>query len=291
MYTAEENKQRKEIFDWGRSQRFAPCKTDFRYEFGNGKIVKKAVKDYYIRKKNNKPLPTELQLFKDIFTERVKDLAIGLPDSGYSMGEEKYLYVKHLGQVSYCDCREYYSRRCSYKAKHGEVKVELPISLVSKLELANRTLFLRGRKINKRIWKCKVVEFEYKTNGRGIINGVINHKLVNRYMVECQVWKSYEDDLSYRDSTNYIGYYFESGRFDIIFEFFEDIKDARIVQKRNIEEVKSILKSRETIIKRRAAKELEKQVKEMEENFEEEVKQKVLKTDVIDAAIKDMLSI
>ena len=208
-YTAEQNELRRKIFEYGRkySSNGNIAEHFFWDNFGKSKFVKKTVRDYYDRKKA-KIQVTELDLVKKRLCKNVADncLSAMLPSSGYSMGEVKIITNRLIGKVGSCDKREYYSRRCSYRPKHGCVEVEFPIRLLAKAESAGSDIIIRKKKVCHNIWICDVVIFDYETTSRGIITGDIKWHLEKAYLVEIgYTRKSYEHEesklLGYNESS------------------------------------------------------------------------------------------
>lgn len=187
MYTEEQNKLRKKIFEFGRNYSYNGniAENVFWKEFGKSKFVKKTVRDYYNRKKA-KIQVTELDRVKTRIKKNVDNnrLAEYLPSSGYSMGELKVISNRLIGQVGRLDNREYYAKSCSYRPKHGLVEVEFPIQLLAKAESADLEIIVRKKKVCNHIWKCDVVKFDYETSGRGIIKGDVKWHLEKAYLVE-----------------------------------------------------------------------------------------------------------
>ena len=184
-YTYQENATRKQVFDYNRANYGKSWTSSCTKKFGKSKVVRQAIIDSNKRIAYNTPVPIGKDAYKAILKDRIAGFAACLPASGYKMGERKYISCKHLGIVSVADSREWYARSSSYTPTHGCVEVELPIRLLAKGEVMDGMITMRGKQVQKRIWKAQWVVWDYKRNGRGIITtDEIGYHMESGYVVE-----------------------------------------------------------------------------------------------------------
>lgn len=184
-YTATENATRKQVFEYIRKNYGHCTQREVMNKFGSGKIVKAAIKEANTRIVQNLDTPKEstFDRVKKIVSKKANLLARCLPSSGYSMGERKYVVNKFLDVCGSYNNTQQYANSCTWKPTHGSVSINLPLSLIVKLEALEGMMTLRGKQIQKGIWKCQWLEFDYTRNGRGIINSDITYHMVNGYVV------------------------------------------------------------------------------------------------------------
>lgn len=198
-FTKSENETRKAVFAYNRKKQLESswnhCDSCTK-KFGKNKLVRNAVIESNRRIENNRPIPTERDRFLDKVRAHCKGFASCLPDSGYSMGEHKYINCKHLGQISYSKHTQEYAKSCIWEAKHGTVKISMPARILLSSENMSGILTIRDKQIQNRIWKCRWIVFDYQRNGRGIIKGDLGYHLVSGYVV-------------YRRAVSTVGYSWE----------------------------------------------------------------------------------
>lgn len=204
-FTSKENATRKEVFNYNRKREsyWDSCTK----KFGKSKAVLRAIEESDKRIAGNRPNPSEFEMFKQNVKSRIHGLAACLPDSGYSMGEDKYIVCRILGgYVDHFDGCQEYARSCSYRAKHGRVEVALPIRVIGKAENMHGMITIRTKQIQQRIWKAQWVVFDYTRDGRGFINSEIKWHLESGYVVRYEQGRSrhigYEWELA---GSNYDG--------------------------------------------------------------------------------------
>lgn len=192
-FTASENATRKNVFKTIRDKQYLTV-SDLKRKFGRSKVVLQAISEARQRIANGKPMPVEVCMFFDKLKKNAIACARCLPDEGHSMGEYKRITNRLYGAfglgnkyspnvIADCDnTREY--RGGSWRAAHGEVSVELPISVLAKAEVMEGMITLRGKQVQKRIWKCQWVVWDYERNKRGFITtNTIGYHLESGYVV------------------------------------------------------------------------------------------------------------
>lgn len=182
-FTASENATRKQVFAYNRERSKNSWMDSCTKKFGKSKVVRQAIEDSNKRIASHTTVLTGIDAYKARLKERLEGFAWCLPSSGYSMGEFRHIYCRHLGIVSSYDATHEYAKSCKFRATHGRVEVELPVRLLAKAEDMSGMITVRGKQIQNRIWKCQWVAFDYTRNGRGIINSDITFHMVSGYVV------------------------------------------------------------------------------------------------------------
>ena len=182
-FTAQENATRKQVFAYNLEKSQNTWMDSCTKKFGKSKVVRQAIIDSNNRIASHTPVLTGIDAYKARLKKHLEGLASCLPSSGYSMGEVKKIYCRHLGIVSMSDYCMYYAKSCGYRPTHGDVSVWLPIRLLAKAENMQGMITVRTKQIQNRIWKCQWVVFDYTRNGRGIINSDVTFHMVSGYVV------------------------------------------------------------------------------------------------------------
>lgn len=279
-FTSKENATRKEVFNYNRKLHAGKVWDSCTKKFGKSKAVLHAIEESDKRIAGNTPNPSEFDMFKQQVKTRIKGLAACLPDSGYSMGEDKYIVCRILGgYVDHFDGCQEYARSCSYRAKHGRVEVALPISIIGKAENMHDMITIRRKQIQNRIWKAQWVVFDYTRDGRGFINSEIKWHLESGYVVRYEKGRSrhigYEWELagsnynegwfhttSLADARKKLAFYIRDEKFYAKWQKWDTKRMAEDAKKRDTE-AKAEARARE-----KAAKELEKKVKQVQKSAE-----------------------
>lgn len=200
-FTIQENATRKHVFAAIREKSYL-TDTDIKRNYGRSKVVLAAVVEARQRKTNGLYPMSEHQLFFDNIKSYASDFAKCLPSSGYSMGEYKRITNRLYGIVGnsstydkdvlagYDNTQEY--RGSKYKATHGEVRAELPVSILTKARVLDSMITVMGKQVQKRIWKCQWIVWDYERNKRGFITtATINWHLESGYVVESHEGRRY----------------------------------------------------------------------------------------------------
>ncbi len=168
MYTREQNNLRMKIFNFFKSYN---TKTDALNKFGRSKFVKQSVEEAIGRRANYSTIPTVRNWCDSRIRKRFDFCAEYLPDSGYSMGETKKITTDFFGVISsYNNCREY-AKSCSYRARHGEVEVYIPLHYLRRLTPLDGTLFYKLKKSTNNVYVGKPVSYIIKRK-RNIITDI-----------------------------------------------------------------------------------------------------------------------
>lgn len=188
-YSKSENELRKRIFAWvaenGYRSTFFTYKGNpipgFVERFGKGQQVSPILREAVFRHECN--VEVKASRARKTKLRNWERLAECLPSSGYSMGEEKVITNRLLGEVSRVDCTQEYARSCKYSAKHGCVAVELPISILRRAENADGMITIRGKRVQTSIWKGKWLVFDTHAKYLNGNDGEVTYRFVEGYLV------------------------------------------------------------------------------------------------------------
>ena len=188
-FSVSENATRKSVFEYNRihvkggwearNHRLSPTS-----KFGTSKVVRNAIIESNKRISYSAAVPSMREQFVAKVCDHASAFASLLPLSGYSMGEYKSIKVKHIGIVSKFDNTQEYAKSCKYRANHGHVEVELPLSLVMQVEALSGMLTILGKQVQKNIWKCQWVVFDCERNKRGFITSDVTYRIVDGYVAK-----------------------------------------------------------------------------------------------------------
>lgn len=269
-FTAQENATRKQVFAYNLKKSQDTWMDSCTKKFGRSKVVRQAIIDSNNRIASHTPVLTGIDAYKARLKKRLKGLASCLPSSGYSMGEVKKIYCRHLGIVSMSDHCMYYAKSCSYRPTHGDVSVWLPIRLLAKAENMSGMITVRTKQVQNRIWKCQWVVFDYTRNGRGIINSDITFHMVSGYVVRGSRLSILNDELfdnwyhteTLADARQYLA---RNAKFEKQFA----VEQKQKAKARAIEEKEEEKRAKaEARAKAKADKEFSKQVKRVQKSTE-----------------------
>lgn len=188
-YSKSENALRKRIFAWVAENSYrSTFFTDkgnpiagFVERFGKGQQVSPILREAVFRHECN--VEVKASRARKTKLRNWERLAECLPSSGYSMGEEKVITNRLLGEVSRVDCTQEYARSCKYSAKHGCVAVELPISILRRAENADGMITIRGKQVQTSIWKCKWLVFDTHAKYLNGNDSEVTYRFVEGYLV------------------------------------------------------------------------------------------------------------
>ena len=192
-FSSKENATRKDVFSTiRRNQNLTD--SDLKREFGRSKLVLQSIMEARKRIADGQPSGSEHHIFFEPIKKNAETMARCLPSSGYSMGEYKKITNRLFGLLSpiykynpsvitsYDNTQEYRGGR--YKATHGEVRAELPINILAKGEVMDGMITIRTKQIQKRIWKCQWIVWDYERNKRGFITTTaVGYHMESGYVV------------------------------------------------------------------------------------------------------------
>lgn len=193
-FTRQENAIRKEVFNYNRRRN--SWEDSCTKKFGKSKAVRQAIIDSNRRMESHGQTLSEHQCFLYSLTDKADAMARCLPSAGYSMGDYKRITNRlygelagnegyHRDQIGFYDNTQEY-RGGKWKANHGEVQVELPVGLIAKGEVLEGMITIRTKQIQKRIWKCQWVAWDYERNKRGFITTAeIKWHMEEGYVAQC----------------------------------------------------------------------------------------------------------
>lgn len=161
-FSKEHNEMRKQVFN-------AVRKGWSLRSFGNSKAVRQAKEDAKRRVTYSPSTLTERDIFTQRMKEKAEQMAACLPDSGYRMGEMKYIHVPSLNFYAPYDNTKEYARSCQWKAQHGAVTVDLPARLVYEAENLSGNIIIKGKQVQKGIYRCQRVVFECEYSRRKVV--------------------------------------------------------------------------------------------------------------------------
>ena len=126
---------------------------------------------------------------------RLEKIAEALPDQGYSMGGERV--AKCLSITGRFDDRDYYSKSCKFREKHGYYEVEIPLADIFKISVIGGlvTIVRSPGKIAEAEWfesTGKKQHFQIKRVS-GFLTGRHNAATYDRYHAA-----TYEDAVEWR---------------------------------------------------------------------------------------------
>ena len=202
-YTAQQNTIRKQVFAAIREKSYL-TDTDIKRNYGRSKVVLAAIDEARKRKANGQAF-SEHELFFRNFLNNADAFAKCLPSSGYSMGEHKYITNRLYGilgnsfkydkeVIGTCDSTQEYARSSKFQARHGEVRAELTVNILAKARVLDGMITVMGKQVQKRIWKCQWIVWDYDRNKRGFITTeTIAWHLENGYVVESHRGRRYKE--------------------------------------------------------------------------------------------------
>ena len=170
-YTAEENRVRKSVFE---AQRNKMAFDEILKQFGNNDLVRSSYWESLHRTVSKIPGMSLRQLVTEkINFNKLMPLSKCLPVYHCEEKEARRITVSKFGFSGQ-------SRFCKeYSMVEAEVKVEFdfPLSFVRRLEALSGKMTCRGKEVEKGVWECMWIEFDYTRDYFGRINSDITYHM------------------------------------------------------------------------------------------------------------------